>query len=268
MGKGAGRRDRRQAARVARERQMRARAQAAARRRQLGLVGGAVALAVLVVALLIYANRPGQAEEIEARTGEYPTVPQAGRVLGDANAPVTVVEYGDYQCPGCGQFATESEDDLVEDYVATGRVRYEYRDFAFLGDRTLDRTPVPGATPGTDDYRDESTRAAEAAACAADQGRFWDVHATLFASQSGENEGAFEDDRLRAVADAVGLDRAAFDACFDGRVKLGEILAMKEEARAIPVPSTPAFLVNGQLIDYRGYDSLTAAIDAALGGQS
>jgi len=259
------RRERRQAERVARDRQ--ARARRAARRRQLGLLGGAVALAVVVAAALIFANRPGQVEGIEARTDEYPGVPRDGRVLGDPNAPVTVVEYGDYQCPGCGQFATQAEDDLVEEYVATGRVRYEYRDFAFLGARTLDRTPEPGATPTADDYRDESTRAAEAAACAADQGRFWDYHATLFASQGGENEGAFSDDRLREMADALGLDRVAFDACFDGRAKLGEVLAMTQEARSVPVPSTPGFVVNGQLIDYRGYESLKAAIDAALEGQ-
>lgn len=248
--------DRRRAERAAREREARARAATAARRRRLVEIGAAVAVAVVVAVVLIALNRPGSADlgPIAARAGQHPGVPANGRVLGDPNAPVQVVEYGDYQCPGCGQFARSDEARLVEEYVATGKIGFQYRDFAFLGER------------GGEPPDDESTQAAEAAACAADQGRFWDYHATLFANQEGENGGAFGDERLKAMADALGLDRAAFDACLDGGVKQAEVLAMTQEARDTPIEVTPSFVVNGQVVEYAGYDDLKAAIDAALAG--
>jgi protein-disulfide isomerase len=228
-------------------------AERAARRRRLLVVGGAVGLALVLALVLILVNLPDDSDAplpaVAVAAEPYPGVPTEGRSLGDPNAPVTVIEFGDYQCPGCGQFAQAVEPRLVEEYVATGLVRFEFRDYSFLDDR------VDGS---------ESDDAAEAAFCAADQGQFWRFHATLYANQYGENQGAFDRDRLGAMAEGIGLDTARFDACLNDGAHADGVAAMNDEAAALGLGGTPSFVVNGTVIDYSGYDSLKAAIDAEL----
>jgi protein-disulfide isomerase len=226
-------------------------ARQAARRRML-LVGGAVAAAVVLAVVLILLNLPGNDDDhpdVVAVADPHPGVQADGRALGDPNAPVTVVEYGDYQCPGCGQFARDLEPQLVEEYVKTGLVRFEFRDYAFLDQRS----------DGS-----ESQDAAAAAFCAADQGAFWPYHATLYNNQHGENEGAFTRDRLREMAAALGLSTDQFDACLDDGTHAADVDASNQSAQELGLGGTPSFVVNGQVIDYTGYDSIAAAIDAAL----
>ncbi|MEK7647106.1 MAG: thioredoxin domain-containing protein, partial [Patescibacteria group bacterium] len=92
-------------------------------------------------------------------------------VLGNPEAPVTVVEYSDFQCPFCGRFFHTTLSEFKENYIKTGQAKFIYRDFAFLGQESID--------------------AAAAAKCAGDQGKFWDYHDYLFSHQSGENQGNF-----------------------------------------------------------------------------
>jgi protein-disulfide isomerase len=218
------------------------------------LVGGAVAAAVVLAIVLIVLNLPGDDRDhpdVVAATDPHPGVQSDGRTLGDPNAPVTVVEYGDYQCPGCGQFARDLEPRLVEEYVAAGLVRFEFRDFAFLDQRA---------------DGNESQDAAAAAFCAADQGAFWPFHATLYSNQHGENEGAFTRDRLREMAVALGLNTDQFDSCLDDGMHTADVEASNRSADELGLGGTPSFVVNGQVIDYTGYDSIAAAIDTALAG--
>jgi protein-disulfide isomerase len=91
--------------------------------------------------------------------------------IGSADAPVVVVEYGDFQCPYCQQFATGTGRQIKQNFVDKGQVRFVFRHLAFIGA--------------------ESLWAAEAAECANEQGRFWDYHDKLFEEQGGENVGAF-----------------------------------------------------------------------------
>ena len=103
--------------------------------------------------------------------------PQAqGLSMGDPNAPVKVEEYGDFQCPACRIFHESQEGQLIEKYIKTGLVYFTYTPFSFIGD--------------------ESVKAAEAAYCAADQGKFWEYHDMLYANQTAENKGDFADSRL------------------------------------------------------------------------
>jgi protein-disulfide isomerase len=115
------------------------------------------------------------------------------RSLGSATAPVTLTVWSDFQCPACRAFSTTVEPSLIGAYVATGKLRIDYRDLLIIGP--------------------ESHAAAVAARCAAAQDRFWPYHDILFANQAAENSGAFTAGRLAAMADAAGLDRLAFDAC-------------------------------------------------------
>lgn len=136
----------------------------------------------------------------------------------------------------------------MEQYVATGQVVLEYRDFTILGE--------------------ESEQAAEAAACAADQGEFWRYHDTLYANQGDEQSGAYADDRLKQMAAELGLDESTFNSCLDSGEHADEVAAMAEEARAGGISVTPSFVLNGEVRRWQGWDELKGAIDAALGATS
>lgn len=223
-------------------------AQRTARRNRLLRIGGILAIVATIAAVLFFATRNGGETDdfpaIAVAETILPDVPVQGRVIGNPDAPVTVVEYGDYQCPGCGYFAQNYESRLLEEYIATGKVRFEYRDYAFIGG--------------------ESTRAAEAAFCALDQGAFWPYHKTLFANQHGENEGAFSASRLRTTAEKLGLDGERFATCLDDETYADQVTEMRKEGVNLGILGTPSFVVNGTLIEYRGFESLQAAIEAEL----
>jgi protein-disulfide isomerase len=223
--------------------------QRAARQRRRRLLGGTVIGALLVVAILIALNRPSTSTlssfgNIAIAAPLDSGLTMDGLVLGKAEAPVTVVEWGDYQCPHCGTFNQDIAPQLIADYVATGKVRFEYRNLAFLGD--------------------ESIQAAEAAMCANDQGSFWRYHDTLFANQHGENQGAFANDRLKDMAKQLSLDTDQFNTCLDEGTHEDEVKATRQEASAAGITSTPTIVVNGVMVPFRSYDDLKAAIEASL----
>ena len=132
--------------------------------------------------------------------------------------------------------------------MTTGQVALEYRDFTILGD--------------------ESVQAAEAAACAADQGEFWRYHDTLYANQGDEGSDAFSDDRLKQMAAEIGLDESTFNTCLDSGEHADEVAAMAQEARAAGISVTPSFVLNGEVRRWQGWEELKGAIDAALGATS
>jgi protein-disulfide isomerase len=228
-----------------------------ARQRKLMLLGGAILIALIVVAGLIALNRStGGSSGLPAIVAAGPidaSIPQNGRVLGDPNAPVTIVEYADYQCPFCGEFYANIEPSLINDYIKNGKVKLEFRDLPFLDDSV--------STYG------ESDMAAEAAACALDQGKFWEFHDTLYANQHGENEGAFTKDRIKQIAQVVGLDITTFNSCFDNRTHKDDVAAMKTEAEQAGVDATPTLFLNGkEMSNPLTYADVKSQIDAALAG--
>ncbi len=105
--------------------------------------------------------------------------------LGNPQAKVALVLYEDFQCPFCGRFFSDSEKTIRDTYVKNGDVQFVYRDFAFLGQ--------------------ESIKAAEAARCASDQGKFWEYYDYLFTHQNGENQGNFSNAYLKSFAKELGL---------------------------------------------------------------
>ncbi len=173
-----------------------------------------------------------------------------GEAAGDADATILVEVYSDYQCPVCASFAREYLGRLVADFVVPGDVRVVERTIAFLG------TGDP----------DESEQAAIGAACAGEQGRYWTYHDLLLWNQRGENRGAFAPARLAAMADAAGLDRAAWDACVAQPERVTAIRRATAEAAAIGINSTPTIVVDGVAIVGmpRTYDDLARAIRERL----
>ena len=177
-----------------------------------------------------------------------PTDLADGHTIGDAEAPITVEVWADYQCPYCALFSTQVEPLLVATYVQTGRVRVVYRDLAFLGD--------------------ESRWAAVAARLAEEQDAFWPYHDYLFANQLGENVGSFSIERLQEIAGRVDLDRTTFDAGLQldaAREMFADIrTGFEADAGALGIHSTPTIVVNGAVVEGNDWDSVKAAIDEAL----
>ena len=133
----------------------------------------------------------------------------------------------------------------METYTGTGLVRYEFNDFAFIGQ--------------------ESLRAAEAATCAREQDAFWQYHDTLFLNQAGENAGAFVDENLRTFAAAIGLNEGDFNSCLGSNRYRNEINEGINEARELGVQSTPTFRINGQLVEGGlTFDQFQSIIDQEL----
>lgn len=241
--------------------QRRLAAQRAQQRRRLTMLGGAVAIALVVVLGLILINRDSGTSKVVAASVTFDaSIPRDGQALGNPDAPVTVEIWSDYQCPYCKLFSEGILPQLVNEYVATGQVQVIYRDFAFL-DRVAD---INNAGTPVANGNGDSVRAAEAAACAADQGLFWEYHAALFANQGEENAGNYSGGRLKEMAGMVGLDTGRFGSCLDDNENRGEVLSMYHAAVTAGVDSTPTVIVNGKEVSVGMYAQLKEAIDAEL----
>jgi protein-disulfide isomerase len=205
-----------------------------------GLLAVVIVGALVVVAILVLLT--------QGKSPALTPAELAGESQGAANAPVVVVEYGDYQCPSCRQWFLGPYQQLKTDYIDTGRVRFVFRNMAFIGN--------------------ESTWAAEAAQCAADQGQFWAYHDLLYQKQGPENSGTFSIDNLKQFAASLGLDTAQFNQCLDSGKYLSLVQQQSAEAQQMGISSTPSLLVNGKLVQNgSSYPALQAAIEAALKGQ-
>jgi protein-disulfide isomerase len=176
-----------------------------------------------------------------------------GRAMGNPDAPVVVEVFEDFQCPNCKGYSDNAEKSLVEsDYITSGQVYYVFRQFPFIDSNLATQ---------------ESHQAANASMCAAEQGRFWDYHDMLFTNWSGENEGAFTDQRLTAFAEALNLDMKQFNACFKGNLYKSQIDSDLNIGQKYGVHGTPSVFVNGVAVRpgyVPTYDDLKQAIDAAL----
>ncbi len=169
-------------------------------------------------------------------------------VLGDANAPVTLIEYGDYQCPFCGRFFSQVEPQLRDQYIKTGKVKMVYRNFQFLGP--------------------ESIAAGVAAECAKDQNKFWPFHDALYTAEikdGHENSDNLTKDLFMKLAGGVGMDVRQFTSCYDSNKYAAQIQKDRDSAGAIGVNSTPTTYINGQMVQgAQPYSAFKAVIDAAL----
>lgn len=161
-------------------------------------------------------------------TGSEASRTNPNLALGDADAPVTMVMFTEFQCPYCGKFARDTQPELIERFVDEGTLRLEWRDLPYLGA--------------------ESTIAAKAGRAAAAQERFWDFQEAMFADQAPPNSGAHTKDNLAAVADGLGMDAARFREDMASAEAMSSIQADIDEGVGVGITGTPAFVINGQLI--------------------
>jgi protein-disulfide isomerase len=175
-------------------------------------------------------------------------------ILGNANASVTLIEYGDYQCPFCTAFFKQTEPSIVQNYVNTGKVKMVFRNFAFLGP--------------------ESIAAAAAADCAEDQNKLWAYHDALYSAKiadeangGGEQDGFFNRVEFLKLAKQVSIDIPTFTSCIDSNKYVAQVATEKGDAANVGINSTPSFFLNGQLITgAQPYSIFQNAIDSAPRG--
>lgn len=165
--------------------------------------------------------------------------------LGSSNAKVTVVEYADYQCPFCEKWYTDVMSELKTKYISTGKIKFIFQDFAFLGA--------------------DSNTAAEATHCATDQNKFWQYHDYLFTHQGQEGSGWATADHQKEFAKALGLNKEQFNQCLDSGKYKQEVLDETAAGKSYGVSGTPSVFVNGQIIvGAQPATIFVQAIDAAL----
>ncbi len=200
-----------------------------------------VVAGALVAALFVVSLGGSGTENVEAA---YPPGYSAP-VQGDPNAPVELVMWGDFQCPFCKRFETETLPRIRADYVDTGQVKLVWRNFEHYGRESVD--------------------AAVAAHCAGEQDQFWEYHDTLYRVQGGINSGAFSPARLVQLAQEQQLDMTAFEAC-QTQFKYDAVLAADYSlGRNQGVTGTPGFFVNGQYISgAQPYEVFAGIIDSAV----
>lgn len=185
------------------------------------------------------------------------TFPNAdGLSLGAPNASVIIDVFEDFQCPACQYFTQTVEPLVIENLVDTGKARYVYHNYPFLDDR------MP------EEMEHESDQAANASMCANEQGKFWEMHGTIFANWNGENEGAYSAPRLQAMAESIGLDMQAFNECLTTDKYKAEVQADFELGKQMGVSGTPTVFVNGQQAGQPDriatYDDIAQAVEQAL----
>jgi len=170
--------------------------------------------------------------------------------LGSESAPITIVEFGDYQCESCYYWFHNTRSTLIDNYIETGKAKLVFVDLPFLG-------------------RD-SPKAAQASYCAEDQGKYWEYHEILYIFQEGENSGWADRDRLNSFAFSLDMNMDEFNDCMDSSKYQKRVKANYDEAVKNDVQSTPTFIIiseDGKKKQFSGaqpYSVFSATIESML----
>jgi protein-disulfide isomerase len=217
------------------------------------MIGGGVLLIATVIVILAL----GSNKKTSITSTPIPITPisrpQAnGLAMGNPEASVRIDLWEDFQCPRCAEFTKDVEKRLIDSYIAQGKVYYVFHQYPFI-----DRN-VGGK---------ESKQSANASMCANEQSRFWDYHDMLFTNWNGEGEGAFNDSRLIAFAEILGLDMKTFSSCFKANKYQDEIDKDYQAGVAVGVSGTPTIFVNNKEVTpgyVPTYENIVQAIEEAL----
>ncbi|MDC0639242.1 DsbA family protein, partial [Nitrosopumilus sp.] len=147
-------------------------------------------------------------------------------ILGNPDAPITIVEFGDYQCHQCHNWFVNTKPMIMRDYIETGKANLVFVDFAFLGK--------------------DSPLAAQATYCADDQNMYWEYHGTLYTSQESKiDNGWANTERLKAFAFSLNLDMELFNECLDSEKHLKRVKYNYDQAKENGIRGTPGFFIIG-----------------------
>lgn len=190
---------------------------------------------VLVIIFFTYGQniiktKPDIASQNIKNTGQNVTLDlltgNSSPILGSINAPITMIEFGDYQCFYCHRFYNNTESDIVKNYIETGKVKMIFKDFTIIGQ--------------------DSVTAANAAHCAQEQSKFWQYHDTLYNNWSGENTGWVSNTSLNQFAQQVGLNQDQFNQCITQAKYIQIIKGSVSDANTLGLTGTPDFFIIAQ----------------------
>ncbi|HMN27004.1 MAG TPA: DsbA family protein [Caldilineaceae bacterium] len=207
---------------------------------------GAGVFFIALIGLVIWANnRPSGTP---ASKVDLPADWVTGMSMGDPAAKVVVQAWEDFLCPHCQDWTATVEPKLVDEYVKTGKIRFEYHPL-----------PLQGFQPA-------SGMAAHSAFCAADQNSFWPYHDLLFATAASRGQAGFSLDVLVQNAKELGLDTAQFQQCMTSQQHSADVEASLAEASQLGLSSTPSLLINGKRMGNPfDYATIQAEIDQLVG---
>ncbi len=223
-----------------------------------------LAISILIAAILIsgsifYTKNPNPTKNTggaQIAQNQQPSLPQqptsvnleeilkiksSDVILGNPDAKVTIIEYGDFECPFCKRFFDETEPLLIKNYIETGKAKMIYRNF-----------PLPGHS--------HAMPAALAASCAKEQGKFWLYHNEIFKNQDNLATLNYAD-----LAQKLGLNTSQFKTCLESKKYLNQIQKEYNEAQSIGVNGTPTFFINGkQVVGAQPYNVFEQTIEQEL----
>ena len=190
-------------------------------------------------------------EKIAAKQSPLLNLENGSPPLGPESAPITIVEFGDYQCEACYAWFHNTRDTLIDNYIETGKAKLVFVDLPFLG-------------------RD-SPKAAQASYCAEDQGQYWEYHTMLYTFQDGHPDSGWADrDRLNSFAFSLDMNMDEFNGCMDSSKYQKRVKANYDEAVKNDVQSTPTFIIiseDGKKKQFSGaqpYSVFSATIESML----
>ncbi len=198
---------------------------------------------------LVYSARRGS-EGAPRLAGSAPAVPVTdnfrGFTLGSDSAPIEITEYSDFECPWCASFAAVQMPVVRQQLIATGKVRWRFREFPLSSHKY-------------------SRLAALAAQCAGEQGKFWEMHDQIFTHHEWAQTGKDPSGVFHGSAKDIGLDLAKYDACVESQRYAGRVEASYQEGEARDVQATPTFFIDGR--KFQGNptsDAFKALVDSLI----
>lgn len=182
---------------------------------------------------------PAPGAKVNVSAGNLP-------LLGNKDAKVTIIEFADFRCPFCEKFFTDAEGQIIKDYVDTGKARFAFRNYAFLG-------PA-------------SVVAANAAECANEQGKFWDFHNYLYKNQPPESDTSlYVIDKLTPIAGQLGMNTDQFSSCLSANKYDKNVSADLADGQKAGVTGTPTVFINGiSVVGAQPYSAFKTIIDQEL----
>lgn len=189
---------------------------------KIGIIGGVIVAIIIGIVIVSFSN---PSENVSETVSEFTlqSYTEIGHLLGDPNAPITIVEFGDYQCPFCSEWYLDTMPIIKEQLIDTKKINLVFVDYAFLG---------PDSLP-----------AARASYCVEEQGKYWEFHDILYSNQKEVNSGWVNLPNIQNFASSIDLDMELFDACMDSDDYLQDVENSIKLASDSGVKQTPTFFI-------------------------
>jgi len=188
------------------------------------VIGASIVAAALIFSVYPSLDQENLNLEMQRKHGTVNTA-LASPLLGASSAPITIIEFGDYQCSNCKQWFLDTKPDIITNFIDTQKVNLIYVDIAFLGK--------------------DSGPAAQASYCAEEQGKYWEYHGIMYSNAMGVDTGWANSERLKAFAFDLGLDMELFENCLDSGKYKKRVQSNTRESAKNGVAGTPTFFIIG-----------------------